>query len=148
MDWLHARIRISTVLRTDPTRPWSYAAVHALTRLVPIPDSEFAAVEWLHSQPESEKRPKLRTNPTSLCEHWTDEVAKARQFAAAAGVHLPKTEISGQKKNGAAGPEGWRELHAQLWPEAAVPAHFHELAPDLRATLLRETHNTQQQNPQ
>lgn len=112
-DLIFAKKRIAPLLKLDPARPWSYDAETALVRIVPIPEDELRAVEWLHSIPADDPdRPKLRTSPASLCAEWQGEVAKARLHAARLGVNLDRpASDSTEKKEGA--PADWAEWLAE-----------------------------------
>ncbi len=119
-ETLHsAKKRMCGMLRLDPARPWSPDAEQGLQAIVPIPEEEWLAVEWLHAQPADDKRrPKLRTSPTSLTREWIGEVSKARALANELGISL------GQKKEAAppADPPGWADwLSAKGYPSLPYP---------------------------
>jgi hypothetical protein len=93
-----AKARICAILRLDPARPWTPDAERSLLDLMPIPEEEFEAIEWLHGLPADDERPKLLASPTSLTARWSDEVAKARALMSERQVAEP------QKKNSGAPP--------------------------------------------
>ena len=130
-----AKKRMSRVLGLDPTRAWSPDAEQALMSLVPIPEDEWLAVEWLHRQPaDGDRRPKLRTTPTTLTRHWSDEVSKALAFARDQGAVIVASEKNNEPP---ADPEGWQEwLSERGWPsvafaeaDAGVRREFREKTP-------------------
>lgn len=115
------------LLGVDPDRPLSYDTEHELARISPIPEEEWAAVEWLHRQPDEQRRPRPRMTVGTLAANWQDEVAKARQFAELVGVSV--TSKCREKKEGAAPPEWPAFLQSQGFPDCP----WHEAERSLRA---------------
>jgi len=114
---LLAKKRMCRLLGLQPSRPWSPDAQQSLMALVPIPEDEWRAVEWLHAQPAGRQRPLLKSSPTSLCREWSDEVSKARALARDLDVTLWTPETPEGKKKDGPGHAHWPEwLAAQGFP--------------------------------
>lgn len=117
----------------NPSRPWGYAALCAMERHLPIPEEEFAAVEWFHNLAPADEVQELkarRQSETTLFENWSDEVTRANAY---------------RKKNHAANgtggvvkkeePARWREFFRWHYsnPEIVLPETFDGLGRDQRA---------------
>jgi hypothetical protein len=124
---LLAKKRVCRMFGTDAARPWSPDAEKNLRAMMPIPELEWAAVEWLHALGEDAQRPKVAQSPRTLLQNWPDEVAKAQGYAKKCGV-----EFGVEQKNAAPEPDGWRDWLAAAYPTAAVPERFGELPASVR----------------
>jgi hypothetical protein len=134
-----AKKRMCGVLGLDPARPWSHAAELALPRIMPIPEDEWLAVEWLYRQNDDPKRPKLRMSPGSLCEHWQDEVSKAHQYAQQLDVTLPMVGSAALTEKNNAVPAAWFDfLRAMGYPNASYHEAERSLRVEFRAWCEKE----------
>jgi hypothetical protein len=106
--------RMCALFGADPSRPIGYEAEHAISRISPIPEDEWIAVEWLHHQPDDPCRPQPRMSVGTLAANWQDEVAKARRYAERCGTSLSPN--SAKKKEGGPPSEWPAFLQAQGFP--------------------------------
>jgi hypothetical protein len=137
-----AKKRMCRLLGIDPARAWSNDAEHTLPKLLPIPEDEWLAIEWLHAQTGDAKRPKLRMTPSTLCEYWQDEVSKARQYAKSLGASLSGGELLAKKERPPA-PIGWSEWLASKHPRAARNfSRFEDLPADIQAECRQDLDNS------
>lgn len=112
-----------------------YEAQHAIAALLPIPEEEFAIVEWFYGLPKNEKIRELsnrRWDADTLAIHWSQEVDRSNRYA---------TEIGKNKIRGAVEtePVGWREAAVRMFgPAVHLPESFFNLSDDVRDEIADE----------
>jgi predicted phage replisome organizer len=107
----------------DPTRPWSYEAMHNLDRQLPIPRIEIERIAWFRGlsndgSPELEARKPITEN--GLTAYWSDEVTRANAF-----WNKLHSEHRAEKKE----PPRWREFYKWKYgDEVVLPLSFWQLS--------------------
>lgn len=133
----------------DPTRPWSYEAMEALSRQLPIPMSEIRELAWFHSQLDDEKTHELkvrRKSESSLLSHWSDEVTRSVAYRKKIGVRLDNDPPALLKKD----PAFWREFFLDKYGcegPVYLPGSFWDLPLDQRMEWEKEHAEWEREHP-
>jgi hypothetical protein len=116
----------------------SYEAQQAMATISPIPDEEFALVEWFYSLPADPEIKELgwrRSDADKLATYWPAEVDRARAYAklTGSGPDFGAGKKTGGGKIWPAGARAWlRSLRAPEDTEFRLPSRWSELPGDLR----------------